>query len=91
MRYVLLGKIAPDWIRKNERFTKSKEKLEKLGLKLESVNYTLGPYDFVDVVSTADPQAVTSFSAWYAAQGYGSITTLPAITPEEFQRAIEKI
>ena len=91
MKYVLLGKINPDWIKKPERFAKSKEKLEKLGITLESVNYTQGPYDFVDIVSAKDPQSAVAFSVWYSAQGYGSITTMPGFTPEEFSRAIEKI
>jgi uncharacterized protein with GYD domain len=91
MKYVLLGKIDPQWIRKSERFTKSKEKAEKLGITIETVHYTQGPYDFVDIVSAKDPQAVVAFSVWYAAQGYGSITTMPGFTPEEFSRAIEKV
>jgi len=91
MKYVLFGKIDPQWIRKPERFAKSKEKLEKLGITLESVHYTQGPYDFVDIVSAKDPQAVVGFSAWYAGQGYGTLTTMPAFTPEEFSRAIERV
>ena len=91
MRYVLLGKLSTDWINKPERYTKSKAKLEELGIELETVHYTQGAWDFVDVISTNDPQAALAFSAWYATQGYGSITTLPAFTSEEFSAALERI
>ena len=91
MRYVLLGKLNSEWITRGERFERSKEKLETLGIKLESVNYTQGTYDFVDIISTNDPTAAVAFSAWYTAQGFGSITTLPAFSAEEFGQAIGKI
>lgn len=91
MKYVLIGKINPEWLRKAERFAKAKEKLEKLSITLESVHYTQGPYDFVTIVAAKDPQAVAAFSVWYAVQGYGSITTMPGFTPEEFSRALEKV
>jgi uncharacterized protein with GYD domain len=55
------------------------------------VHDTQGPYDFVDIVSAKDPQAVVAFSVWYGAQGYGSITTMPGFAPEESARAIEKV
>lgn len=89
MRYVLLGKLSADWINKGSRYTNAKAKAESLGITLESVNYTQGNYDFVDIISTEDPKAAVAFSAWYAAQGYGSITTLPAFTPKEFAQALE--
>ncbi len=91
MRYVLLGKLSPDWIDKGERFTNAKAKAEELGVTIETVLYTLGSYDFVDVISTDDPKAAAAFSAWYAAQGYGAITTMPAFSTEEFGQAIENI
>ncbi len=91
MRYVLLGKLNPEWIDKGERFTNAKAKAEELGVTIETVLYTQGSYDFVDVISTDDPTAAVAFSAWYAAQGYGAITTMPAFSTEEFGQAIENI
>ncbi len=90
MRYILMGKLNRESINKSERVTKSKEKLAELGANLEWIYYTQGPWDFVDLISTDDPQAALAFSAWYATQGYGSITTLPAFTSEEFSQALEK-
>ncbi len=91
MKYVFLGKISPEWIKKPERYAKAREKAEKLGITIESVLYTQGPYDFVDIVSAKEPQAVVAFSVWYGAQGFGTITTMTGFTPEEFARAIEKV
>ncbi len=91
MRYVILGKINPEWLNRSERFSKSKDKLQALGVKLESVHYTQGAFDFVDIISTDNPQAALAFSIWYGTQGYGSVTTMPAYTPEEFSQAIEML
>ena len=91
MRYVLFGKLNTESITNNERVTKSKDKLNELGIELEAVHYTQGTVDFVDIVSTDDPNAMLTFSAWYAHQGYGTITTLPSFTPDEFNNAVGRI
>ncbi|MCP4756885.1 MAG: GYD domain-containing protein [Proteobacteria bacterium] len=91
MDYVLLGKLNPEWVNKKKRVEKSKEKLNQLGIALESVHYTQGTYDFVDVVSTDDPEAMVAFSVWYVAQKYGSFVTLPAFDSETFDRILDKV
>ena len=59
MKYVLLGTLDPGWASKQtERTAKAKKKLDTLGIKLESVHYTQGYYDFVDVVDSPDPDAM---------------------------------
>ena len=51
MKYVLLGNLSPEWASKqSERIGKAKAKLDKLGIKVESIHYTQGYYDFVDIV-----------------------------------------
>jgi len=51
MKYVLLGNLSPEWAKKqSERVGKAKAKLDKLGIKIESIHYTQGHYDFVDIV-----------------------------------------
>ena len=57
MRYILLGKLNREWIHKSERYSRSKEKARELGIRIEGVHYTQGPYDFVDIISTDDAQA----------------------------------
>jgi len=51
MKYVLLGNLSPEWAKKqSERVGKAKAKLDKLGIKIESIHYTQGHYDFVDII-----------------------------------------
>ncbi|HEX6978529.1 MAG TPA: GYD domain-containing protein [Alphaproteobacteria bacterium] len=79
MKYVLLGTLNAAMMTKQEkRTTTARAKLKELGIKLDSVYYTQGPYDFVDVVDAPTPEAVLAFSVWYGQQGYGRIQSLPA-------------
>ena len=91
MRYVLFGKLNPNWVDKDERVSRSKQKLEELGIKLEAVLYTQGAYDFVDVISTGEPTAALAFSAWYATQGFGQISSMSAYTTDQFSDALKRI
>src|SRR5205085_12599500 len=53
MKYVLLGSLSPEWASKqSERIGTAKTKLDQLGIKIESIHYTQGYYDFVDRKST---------------------------------------
>lgn len=91
MKYVLLGTLGPEWAGKqSERVGKAKAKLEKLGIKLESVHYTQGYYDFVDVVDAPNPEAMLSFSIWYVTQGLGRIQSLPAFDAKGFEAATKE-
>ena len=44
----------------------------------------------MDVVEAPDPDAMLSFSVWYASQGFGRIESLPAFTPKDFEAATKK-
>jgi len=90
MKYVLLGTLDPEWASKqSDRVKKAKAKLEQLGIKLESVHYTQGKYDFVDVVDAPNPDAMLSFSIWYVAQGMGRIHSMPAFDAADFEAAVK--
>lgn len=89
MRYVLLGTLSAPWLAKqSERYATAKAKLEALGIKLVSVNYTQGEYDFVDVIDAPDPEAVLAFSVWYAKQGFGRIRSMPAFDGAALEKAV---
>jgi uncharacterized protein with GYD domain len=91
MKYVLLGTLSPEWAtRQAERTAKARAKLDALGIKLESVHYTQGPYDFVDLVDAPTPEAMLAFSVWYAAQGLGRIQSLPAFDTRSFETAAQQ-
>jgi hypothetical protein len=59
MRYVLLGTLEAQWASKQkERVKKAQAKLKELGMTVQSIYYTQGPYDFVDVVEAPNPEAM---------------------------------
>ena len=90
MKYVLLGNLNAEWASKQaDRIGKAKAKLDKLGIKLESILYTQGRYDFVDVVDAPNPEAMLAFSVWYSTQGLGRIQTMPAFDAKTFETAIK--
>ena len=91
MKYVLLGTLSVDWAGKQaERTAKARAKLDSLGIKLESIHYTQGPYDFVDVVDAPNAEAMLAFSVWYASQGLGRIQSMPAFDTPTFEGAVQK-
>ena len=91
MKYVILGELDATWAGKHaERVRKAEAKLKELAIKVESVHYTQGRYDFVDVVDAPDPEAMLTFSVWYAGQGFGRVQSLPAFAPKAFAAAVTK-
>jgi uncharacterized protein with GYD domain len=91
MKYVLLGTLGPERASKQtERIAKARAKLEKLAIKLESIHYTQGYYDFVDIVDAPNPEAMLAFSVWYATQGLGRIQSMPAFDTKSFESAVRQ-
>ena len=91
MRYILLGSLSADWASRQTQRTKgAKAMLKKLQIKLESVNYTQGAYDFVDTVDAPNAEAMLTFSIWYAKKGYGRITSMPAFDAKALEAAIKR-
>ncbi len=92
MKYIFVGTIAPEWIgRQKERLQSCKAKADELGMSFEAIYYTQGIYDFVDVVEASDINSVLGFSLWYAKQGYGKITTMPAFDEAAMEKAVEAV
>ena len=91
MKYVFLGTIGTGWLSKQgERYMKASAKLKQLGIKLESVHYTQGQYDFVDVVDAPGPEAILAFTIWYSNKGFGRSQTLPAFGDQAIRKVINK-
>lgn len=91
MKYVLLGSLnAETMSRQENRTTTARAKLKELGIKLESVYYTQGPYDFVDVVDAPTPEAMLAFSVWYGQQGFGRIQSLPAFDERTMVKSLQQ-
>lgn len=92
MKYVFLGTLAPDWIgRQAERLQACRAKADELGMTFEAIYYTQGTFDFIDVVEASDSYVVLGFSIWYAKQGYGRITTMPAFDEAAMEKAVESV
>ena len=92
MKYVLLGTLNADWAaRQSERTEAARAKASELGVSIETVYYTHGAYDFVDVVDTKHPEAVLAFSLWYAKQGYGRIIAMPAYDEAVMEAALRRL
>ena len=90
MKYIFLGTINPDWVgRHRQRLDSARDKAAELGVTFEGIYYTQGIYDFVDLVEATDPSAVLAFSMWYAKQGYGRITSMPAFDESVLEAALE--
>jgi uncharacterized protein with GYD domain len=90
MKYVLLGTLNAEWAGKHaDRIAKARGKAESLRIKLESIHYTQGHYDFVDIVDAPNPEAMVAFSLWYAAQGLGKIETMPAFDGASFEGIVK--
>jgi uncharacterized protein with GYD domain len=91
MKYVVLGVLDAAWAGKHtERVHKAEAKLKELGIKVESIHYTQGRYDFVDVGDAPGPETMLSFSVWYATQGFGRLESLPAFEPKAFETATKQ-
>jgi uncharacterized protein with GYD domain len=88
MKYVFMGSLAPDWIgRQTERVGKVRAKAGELGIDIESLFYLQGEYDFIAIAEASDNYVILGFSLWYAKQGFGRITTMPAFDEETMERA----
>ncbi|WDI32679.1 GYD domain-containing protein [Hyphococcus flavus] len=88
MKYVIIGKIGPRWgDDPARRVDQVHKKLDALKVKLETVYYTQGAYDFMEVVE-AEPEAMLALSLWYKTKGYGELTSMPAFSMEEVTNAL---
>lgn len=91
MKYVILGTLSADWASKQaKRTTTARRKAKELGIKVESVYYTQGSHDFVDVLDVPDPNAMLAFSVWYSQQGFGKLTSMPAFDERQMVGALKK-
>ena len=88
MKYVLLGKLGADWIKKHdERVDRVMQKFAELGITLETVYYTQGSIDFIDIVEVPDAESLLAFSVWYVGEGIGTFESCPAFDNATLARA----
>ncbi len=88
MKYVILGKLGPRWGDNPKARVKAvHEKLAALNITLETVYYTQGEYDFMEIVD-AEPEVMLALSLWYHGEGFGSLTSMPAFTMDAVDLAL---
>ena len=91
MKFVLLGNISKEWATKHaRRMALARAKARQLGVKVDTVYYTQGEYDFVDVADAPSAEAMLAFSVWYATKGLGRMKTMPAFGEAAFLAATKK-
>jgi uncharacterized protein with GYD domain len=71
------------------RVEAAETEMEKSGVRIKDLYWTLGPYDLVGVVEASDDDALTRSLLALGAQGNVRTTTLRAYGREEFPRLIE--
>ncbi|MFB8037875.1 GYD domain-containing protein [Streptomyces sp. NPDC056004] len=64
--------------------------VQKLGAKLLSIYWTVGPYDLVAIVEAPDDETATAALLQLGGVGNVRSTTLRAFDPEEMERIIAK-
>ena len=92
--YVLLTTLTAQGLqtlRSNpERLREVNRDVEELGARVVHQWMTLGNYDFVNVVEAPDETTIAKVSVVLGARGSSKLTTLTAISVDEFISALEQ-
>jgi uncharacterized protein with GYD domain len=65
--------------------------LRKLGGKMKSVWWTMGPYDAVSIIEAPDEETVTAFCLAVGAQGNVRTVTMRAFDKTEMQKVLDRL
>ena len=65
--------------------------LKKLGGKMRSVLWTMGPYDAVSIIEAPDDETVTAFCLAVGAQGNARTVTMRAFEKAEMQNILDRL
>jgi len=86
--YIMLSKLTHEGrktIKKHpERIEEVDVEMEKMGAKVLAQYALLGTYDFLNILEAPNNEAIAKVSIEFGSRGTVEITTLPAITVEEF-------
>lgn len=93
-RYITLYQFTDQGI-KNFAGTVDRSKdataaVEKMGGKLLSINWTIGPYDLVSIAQFPDDETATAFNLKLASAGNVRTTTMRAFDADEMTSIIGK-
>jgi uncharacterized protein with GYD domain len=65
--------------------------LKKLGGRMKSVLWTMGPYDAVSIIEAPDDETVTAFCLAVCGQGNARTTTMRAFEKVEMQKILDRL
>lgn len=92
--YILLTTLTSQGLqtlRSNpERLREVNKDVEELGARVVHQWMTLGNYDFLNVVEAPDEATIAKVSVVLGARGSSKLTTLTAITVDDFIAALEQ-
>jgi uncharacterized protein with GYD domain len=74
-----------------ERAAQAASKLKKLGGRMKTTLWTIGPYDAVSIVEAPDDETVTAFCLAVGAEGNVRTTTLRAFDKAEMSAIFTKL
>jgi len=91
--YVMLTKLTSDGrksvMNNPGRIFKVHKELEETGAKIISQYAMLGNYDFVNIIEAESNEAGARISAQFGSRGTLEVTTLAAITMQDYVRELE--
>ena len=91
--YVILSNLTDEGRRtikeKPGRILEVNKEIEGMGIKILKQYALLGSYDFVNIVEAPDNETVMKMSVEIGSRGSVHMTTLPAISVEEFIKKIK--
>ena len=92
--YVLLSTLTAEGrktVKSNpERIREVNREIEAFGAKVIAQYAVLGPYDFVNIIEAPDNETITRISVELGSRGTVQITSLPAITVDQFIARVKK-
>lgn len=91
--YIILSNLTDEGRRtikqRPERIVEVNKEIESMGVKVHRQYALLGIYDFVNIVEAPDNETVMKMSVELGSRGSVQMTTLPALSVEEFIRKIK--
>ncbi|MBT5414977.1 MAG: GYD domain-containing protein [Rhodospirillaceae bacterium] len=83
MKFAVLAKTTAYGAQnREERARRAKENADRLGLEIECLYYTGGPYDLVEILNGPSWEAAYAQAMWFKKQGYGEMVVMPCVDGE---------
>jgi uncharacterized protein with GYD domain len=92
--YVLLSNLTDEGRKtlkeRPERLKEVNQEIEKMGARVVTQYAVLGSYDFVNIVEAPSNEVIARISVELSSRGTVQLTTLPAMTIDDFARMVKE-